>query len=170
MTVSKPLRERFENKYTACPMSGCWLWMDAPHPDFGYGCINVPGRGVIKAHRVAWELFVGPIPEGLFVCHHCDTPPCVNPAHLFLGTHQDNMRDMHAKGRWRGRLLLWTEDESFRNRFPDGYPGSTLTADQVVLIKRRISAGDFQKDIARDFNIDPSSVSNIKTRRYWSWL
>lgn len=58
--------------------------------------------GTIYAHRFAWELAYGPIPHGMFVCHSCDVPGCVNPGHLFLGTHSDNMRDASAKGRLTG--------------------------------------------------------------------
>lgn len=72
---------------------GCWLWT-AGRIGNGYGIFR---RKLV--HRVSWTLTNGPIPEGMFVCHHCDTPLCVNPAHLFLGTHQDNMRDMRQKGR-----------------------------------------------------------------------
>lgn len=65
----------------------------------GYGLLTLRG-GTLYAHRVVWELVNGPIPEGMEVCHTCDNPPCCNPAHLFLGTHQDNMLDMAQKGRW----------------------------------------------------------------------
>ena len=64
----------------------------------GYGRITQNGKRA-RAHRVAFELFVGPIPSGMHVLHRCDNPPCVNPSHLFIGTHLDNMRDMEAKGR-----------------------------------------------------------------------
>lgn len=76
---------------------GCWIWTGARFP-FGYGAIKIGGRPR-GAHRTAWELVNGPIPEGLNVLHHCDNPPCVNPAHLFLGTLRDNALDMFAKGR-----------------------------------------------------------------------
>jgi len=82
---------------------GCWLWTSATTAA-GYGVFRLGGRKGIAAyvHRLAWALTHGPIPDGLEVCHHCDTPPCCNPDHLFLGTHSDNMRDMARKGRNRG--------------------------------------------------------------------
>jgi hypothetical protein len=77
----------------------CWIWQGSCRQD-GYGQFAVrKPRRTVKAHRFAWELAHGPISEGLAVCHSCDNPPCVNVAHLFLGTTGDNVRDSHAKGR-----------------------------------------------------------------------
>lgn len=75
----------------------CWLWRATRFPK-GYGQIKIKGRRRL-AHRVAWELTNGPIPDGLQVCHHCDNPPCVRPDHLFLGTQSDNIQDAVSKGR-----------------------------------------------------------------------
>ncbi len=75
----------------------CWIWRGALFAS-GYGKVSC-GEKKRRAHRVAHELFIGPLPDDLHVLHRCDNPPCVNPTHLFLGTHIDNMRDMEAKGR-----------------------------------------------------------------------
>lgn len=82
---------------------GCWLWTGS-REEHGYGVFHVGAHSTVIAHRYGWELVNGPIPkregaEELCVCHHCDTPSCVRPDHLFLGTDKDNMRDMVSKGR-----------------------------------------------------------------------
>jgi hypothetical protein len=97
-----PLKQRFllHVKKT----EGCWLWTGTKVGTMGYGWIRLRNdEGVMAhgavAHRIAYELFVGPIPDGLWVLHRCDTPACVNPEHLFLGNRADNMRDAREKGR-----------------------------------------------------------------------
>jgi hypothetical protein len=77
----------------------CWEWKLSRH-DKGYGIICVNSNGSCKrVHRVSYESYIGPIPKGMMVCHTCDNPPCCNPAHLWLGTNQDNVSDMISKGR-----------------------------------------------------------------------
>lgn len=80
--------------------SGCHVWT-GPVDKKGYGRISrgPASEGIVTTHRAAWIVAHGPIPDGMWVLHHCDNPPCCNPAHLFLGTHEDNMRDMATKGR-----------------------------------------------------------------------
>jgi hypothetical protein len=94
----KSLLERFEEKYIPEPMSGCWIWLGATNGVRGYGKITVKGTYQL-AHRIAWRLFNGPINDGAFCLHRCDNPLCVNPQHLSLGTHSDNMEDATLKGR-----------------------------------------------------------------------
>jgi hypothetical protein len=102
-TRRRSIVERFFEKTQPEPNSGCLLWTGAVHPD-GYGKISPGGReGPKIASRVAWEIARGPIPDGMLVCHRCDTPACVNIDHLFLGTDADNVQDMVRKGRARNR-------------------------------------------------------------------
>ena len=94
--VAKTLEERFISKSVPQP-SGCVEW-SGHRNEKGYGRIGTLG-GAISAHRLAWKLAFGEIPNGLCVCHSCDNPPCVNVEHLWLGTHADNAADKVAKGR-----------------------------------------------------------------------
>lgn len=100
---TETLLEKLRRYAPEGPAAECWPWNGARDP-YGYGQFwDHYQRRVIQAPRVAWELARGPIPDGMKVLHTCDTPPCVNPAHLFLGTDADNVRDAIAKGRRRHR-------------------------------------------------------------------
>lgn len=97
------LREAFEAKYIPEPNSGCWLWTGALWLN-GYGQLKIPRtRKNIGAHFASYVLHYGRVAPGIYVCHTCDVPCCVNPEHLFLGTQSDNMRDASRKGRCRCR-------------------------------------------------------------------
>lgn len=94
--------ERFMKFVIPEPNSGCWLWAGATYSR-GYGQFWAsPERGNVRSHRWIYEQAVGPVIAGLFVCHKCDVPSCVNPAHLFLGTNSDNVQDCIRKGREKG--------------------------------------------------------------------
>jgi hypothetical protein len=138
---------RFWSKVTKA--DGCWRWNGRGAR--GYGTFWCDGRYTM-AHRMAWRLTKGPIPAGAHVLHHCDTPGCVNPDHLFLGTHADNMADMASK-----------------HRFPSGerHWWRKLTADQVQQIRSRVAAGAIQRRVARSFGISPATVCMIVARRIW---
>lgn len=102
----KRIEERFWANVDRDGPNECWLWMGACRPT-GYGLFRWNQRHD-GAHRASWEMANSrPVPNGLYVLHHCDNPRCVNPEHLFIGSHTDNMRDMLAKGRgrWAGHVI-----------------------------------------------------------------
>lgn len=107
--IKVPLIQRFEASYTPEPNTGCWLWTRFTDKD-GYGFINTCTikykSNSTRAHRLSYSLFKGAIPKGMCVLHKCDQPSCVNPEHLFLGTHRDNQWDKVHKGRHHNQIKV----------------------------------------------------------------
>lgn len=103
-----------KNSYMKNFDNNCWIWNGSSDRD-GYGMIQDCGKTKM-AHRIGWEIYNGPIPKGLLVCHHCDIPSCVNPNHLFLETNKDNSNDMVKKRRSR------KGDKCSRRMYPELYP------------------------------------------------
>ena len=145
------LQERFDDKWVSIPETSCNWWVSVAVQ--GYGHIRRRGKWV-KAHRVAYELYKGEIPEGMSVCHKCDNTLCVNPDHLFLGTHTDNMRDKVHKGR-----AYTGEHKGVSNG------NAKLTDDDVRAI--RTTKGTC-RELASTFGISPMTVSLIKRRLAWA--
>lgn len=102
MSAFPPIKERLMAKVEKRADTGCWVWTGTMQNSKGYGSIYYDRKNE-RVHRVSYKLFIGPIPDGLFVLHRCDNPPCINPEHLFLGTPMDNTRDCLSKGRFPGQ-------------------------------------------------------------------
>lgn len=138
--------------------TGCWLWTGKPGAG-GYGVIRF-GPKCYKAHRVSWSLHSGlPIPPvEVKVCHKCDTPACVNPNHLWLGSQLDNIADMVAKGRQRGV-----------SRPGSLSPMSKLTESQVWAIRAVLREGIFnQRELSRLFSVSPMTINRIANNKLWT--
>ena len=130
--------------------AGCWEWPYSITPH-GYGQVRYNGT-LWKTHRLV-ALLDGRDPQGMYACHRCDNRKCVNPAHIFLGTNQDNMADMVAKG-----------------RSPRGETKSKLSEADVFTVRRMIANGVRQQRIAEHFGVSHSTIHDINAGRTWAWL
>lgn len=135
--------------------AGCWGWKAATNKA-GYGIVNFKGKMTL-AHRLSWESHFGFIHDDLFVCHKCDNPPCVNPDHLFLGTHRDNMKDRDHKGRGYDR-----------NGVKNGR--AKLNPSDIKGIKLRYFAGDLRSSIADYYGITETHLYRIVKGTMWKSL
>lgn len=146
------VKVRFEND--------CWIYTAGDkEPRSGHMTIGYNGRTRL-VHRVAWEITNGPIPDGLCVCHHCDTPRCVNPAHLFLGTQGDNTADRDAKGRQRSTRGV-------------DHPNCRLTDEDVAAIRADyVPYKNSTFALAKKYGVHQATIWNItagKTHRKIAW-
>ncbi len=142
------LQESIFAEMTEVTEAGCWRWLG--WLSNGYGRAWVAGRQMMM-HRASWLLYRGPIPDGMYVCHHCDNPPCCNPDHLFVGTARDNFRDAVAKGRHPGRFLKPGGAGVRRVR--------KLTDQQVLFIASSTAPG---RALAKMFGVGDATISRIR--------
>jgi hypothetical protein len=148
--------ERFWSKVSKS--DGCWEWTGARFQrertralSYGMFLLN---RRLQPAHRVAWEMINGPIPDGLWVLHHCDNQGCVRPEHLYLGTHADNTRDAIE----RHRMVSGEQ-----------VPGHKLTVEELPQIRRLIAEGMATEDIGRIFGVSGRTIRYIRSGEHWKY-
>lgn len=149
-----PLSIRFQRHVGPAGPTGCTLWTGVQNGQ-GYGRMGVSSTKKAMAHRVAWELVNGPVPDGMKVLHRCDVKLCVNPDHLFLGTQLDNMRDMAKKN---------------RSNLGERCPSHKLTADQVAAIRIAYVAGAKKSDLARQYGVAGPTIGGCITGKTWRHL
>jgi hypothetical protein len=139
-----PATYRFWRRVRMMEKNNCWPWTGGLDK-YGYGNFYDPRvRRIVRAHRAAWELAYGAVPQKLKVCHSCDNPRCVNPAHLFLGTL--NIRDMVAKGRWRCAKRLSPVDE------------------RRILTRLKKTYHGLNAELCREYGVGPGVISRLKKR------
>ena len=147
------------NKNPTVGRSDCWIWTAATD-NHGYGMFSLHGRGAspVKAHRLSFVIHKHELDDGVECCHKCDNPSCVNPDHLFAGTHHENMLD--AKG--KGRLKV-----ASKGRSGEQNNSHKLTAAQVVIVKQMIEAGVSYTKIGSAFNVSRHCIADIATGKNW---
>jgi hypothetical protein len=163
--------ERFWSKVDKT--GDCWAWTGAKTR--GYGAFQrSKARGTVIASRMAYELMIGPVPDGMIVCHRCDNPACVRPDHLFLGTDADNARDKLAKGReGHGGAA---GDANGSRLHPEAlvrgeaHPSARLTWLEVNEIRQRFAAGSVRKaDLAREYGVSQGTIGSVLSGKTWTW-
>ena len=151
--INKSAYERAIERYEPDTNGGCWLWT-AGLDKSGYAVISENNRQT-KVHRLIYKTLCGSIPNGLLVCHRCDVRSCINPEHLFLGTHADNTNDMYAKGRGVDRKGI-------------KHPLAKLSSENVLEIRNMVRAGNSQSSVAKKFSVSKSTISGICSQGRWN--
>lgn len=136
--------------------NGCWIWNSTKDKD-GYGVFTHHRNKQIRAHRASYEFYVGDIPDGAFICHKCDTPACINPNHLFIGTAKENTRDMITKGR---KASLCGSDHRL----------SKLTESNVIEIRKLHTYGLAHSEIAKCYGVVFQTISSVVRRKTWGGI
>lgn len=187
LVLSNVVKKRFLSKFKK--VGKCWLWTGAPLRD-GYGQFQITIDGVRykeRAHRLSFYIHRGIVPEGLLICHECDTPLCVNPSHLILGDFAFNAWDRERKMRSRPQSggQHWSRrcpekvargDRSGVKRHPESYRGerhsqAKLTEEQVKLIRRLYDKfGVPRRFLAKKFGLSRGNIDSIVTRKLWKHI
>lgn len=155
LPISPPLKSAIKRFYAKIKKTRfCWIWLGRKNLK-GYGMFDF-NNGVL-AHRFSYYLHIGEIPKGLCVCHSCDNPSCVNPRHLWIGTHSDNRENARVKNR-----LPSLKGSKNGN--------SKLIEEQVIEIKRLLKENISMTKISKQFNISFGSVANIKIKKTWKHI
>lgn len=148
---------------------GCTEWVACRNRQ-GYGEVTIEGR-LYKAHRVSWRIHKGPVPQDMLVLHKCDNPPCVNPDHLFLGTHADNAIDCKIKGRSPDnsgeKHYLWGKKHS-NPATSDTVPSSKIKSKNIPDIIKRLANGETQASVAKSYEVRQSAIAAIASGRSYS--
>jgi hypothetical protein len=145
-----PLEERFNARWLGEPNSGCWLWMGAAtFTGHSWRPVIVSNGAHKTAHRVSYELHVGPIPHGMFVCHKCDTPLCVRPDHLYLGTRADNTADMVSRS---------------RQMFGERHCDAKLSDAEIREIR---AATCTDRELAKHYGVSDTTIARARARKTW---
>jgi hypothetical protein len=153
---------RFD-RFVSVKPDGCWLWTGSKDED-GYGYFKDRNQKTIKAHRFSYIRAHGVIGSGLFVCHSCDVPSCVNPEHLWTGTAIDNSADMVSKGRSARGDKIWT---THRPKLGAQHGNAKLTERDVMDTRRRCASGESQTAVSKDYGVRATNVNAIVLRRAW---
>lgn len=177
--AARPVLERFfekinKNGPVIYPhLTPCWEWLGSIDIG-GYGYFGIGSRKTeqrtVKAHKFMWQLYNIAIPEGLFVLHRCDNRKCVNPDHLWLGTHQDNMDDMVAKGRQvhgERRVAIAKSIPPEKRARGEDLPNHKLTWDQVEEIRKKYMAGATRAALGRGYGVSATSIFHIVHNNKW---
>ncbi|KKK48266.1 hypothetical protein LCGC14_3146880, partial [marine sediment metagenome] len=148
--------------------SGCWIWKRGCFAN-GYGQCVYQGKHW-KAHRLAWVLSFGIIPDGGLVLHSCDNKRCVNPNHLFVGSQKDNIQDALMKGRMAtgGRNGAYTKPESRVRNLGEGNGSAKLSWVQIHMIRKQYASGGVSQEVlGKEFGVSQTTVGEIIRRENW---